>query len=72
MEQYRNSSGIQSFILAHRRSTPHISSLKLFAIFLNDSNPDLIKKRAVSLYSMLLGWHSLMKIDMENNAMLNQ
>ena len=64
MTQFRNSCDLGSFISAYRKTSPQISSLKLYALFLNDSNPDLLKKRAMSLYTMQLAWHQLMNINM--------
>jgi hypothetical protein len=64
MDPYRNSCELANFISAYRRTNQQISSLKLFARFLNDHDPKLMQKRALSLYTMQLGWHHLMQINM--------
>ena len=64
MGTYRRSCEIASFIEIYRRIQPTLSSIKLFAMFLDDRNPEVLKRRAVSLYTMLLGWHKLMNIEM--------
>ena len=64
MAVYRDSCGLGSFIKAYRRAIPGISSLKLYAMYLNDCDPCSMKNKAMDLYSMKVGWHSLMKIDL--------
>ena len=64
MGPYRRSCELSSFIAVHRRLQPSVSSIKLFALFLSDKNPDILKRRALSLYNMILGWHKLMNISM--------
>ena len=63
MKNYRESCGLGPFISAHRLAKPGISSIKLFALFLSDRDPALLQKRALDLYTMKLGWHNLMDID---------
>lgn len=63
MTQYRLSCGLGQFISAYRRTNPQISSIKIFALYLNDRNPENMKKKAFDLYHMKLGWHSLMCIN---------
>ena len=63
MNQYRDTCCLGSFIRVHRRVRPGISSIKLFALFLDDKDPKAIKKKAIDLYTMIVGWHSQMKID---------
>ena len=64
MEQYRASCGLGSFIRVHRMIKPGLSSIKLFALFLNDRDSTVMYKRALDLYTMKLGWHSLMGIEL--------
>lgn len=59
---YRDSCGLGPFIAAYRKIQPHISSVKLFALFLNDNVPEEMQKKSLDLYHMKLGWHSLMNI----------
>ena len=63
MTQYRNSCGIASFIQAYRCSRPHLSALKLYALYFNDLSADSMEWKGTDLYHMYLGWHSLMKIN---------
>jgi hypothetical protein len=62
MSQYRDSSGLKPFIETYRRANPAISSLKLYALYLNDKHSQDMKRKAVDLYQMQLGWKSLMGI----------
>lgn len=63
MTQYRNSCGLGPFIAAYRSTKTHLSSVKIYAMYLNDSFPDIINKKTLDLYHMYLGWHNLMKIE---------
>jgi hypothetical protein len=62
MSQYRDSTSLKPFIETYRRVNPAISSLKLYSLYLNDKHPQDMKKKAVDLYQMQLGWMSLMGI----------
>ena len=64
LEQSRATCGLGAFIRAKRIINPHVSSLKIFALFLNDCDAELIKKRALDLFFMKLSWHKLMKIEL--------
>jgi hypothetical protein len=64
MEPYRNSCDLGPFMRFYRTMKPQFSSVKIFALYLNDQNPDQVKKRSLALYSMKVGWHKLMKIDL--------
>ena len=64
MTQYRESCGLGPFIRAHRILKQSITSIKLYALYLNDRDVDTIKKKAMDLYVMKVGWHKLMKIDL--------
>ena len=64
MAQYRESCGLGPFIRAHRLAKPGMSSIKLFALFLSDRDSGAMKQKAMDLYTMQLGWHTLMKIEM--------
>ena len=64
MTQTRETCGLGPFIRAHRLAKPGISSIKLFAMFLSDRDPEAMKQKAMDLYTMQLGWHNLMKIEM--------
>ena len=63
LEQSRSSCGLGAFIRAKRIIKPPISSLKIYASFLNDRNSDQMKSRAIDLYTMKLAWHRLMHIE---------
>ena len=62
MTQYRSSCGIGPFIVAYRTFNPHLSAVKLYALYMNDSRPDTMKKKSLDLYHMKFGWHKLMNI----------
>ena len=62
MVQYRDSCEIGSFVRALRFNNHSLSSMKLYAMYLDDSNPDSILRRSNVLYHMYIGWHSLMGI----------
>ena len=64
LNPYRNACGIGPFITAHRISTPGISPLKLFSLYMNDNPPDSVRDKALDLYNMKVGWHTLMKIEL--------
>ena len=61
---YRSSCRIGPIIKAVRCTRPAISSIKLYAMFLNDSRPESFCEKYEDLLPMYLGWHNLMKIDM--------
>ena len=63
MSTYRSSCGLASFITAYRAFQPQMSSNKLYSLFLNDSNLDILRDRTLDLYHMYLGWHTLMNIN---------
>ena len=62
MSQYRNSCGIGPFIRAYKCTRPHISFLKLYALYLNDNSPENMLPKTNDLLHMHLGWHTEMKI----------
>lgn len=62
MAAYRNSCRIGPFINVYKGIYPSISSIKLYALYLNDCQPEDIKNKALSLYHMKTGWMSLMNI----------
>ena len=62
MSHYRNSCGLGPFISAYRLTRPSLSSIKLYALYLDDQVPDNMLKRSTDLFHMYLGWHSLMDI----------
>ena len=64
MSLYRESCELGPFIKAHKLVSPGISSIKLYARYLNDRDPASMKRKALALYSMKVGWHSLMKIEL--------
>ena len=63
MSYFRNSCEIGKFVRAFKLFKPQMSSLKLYALYLSDREPDKMNEKALNLYHMYLGWHSLMKID---------
>ena len=62
MDVYRQTCGLGPFVTAYRRMNPQISALKIFALYLDDNQPQNLKSRALELYHMKLGWHTLMNI----------
>ena len=62
MSLYRNSCNIGSFIEAYRKHRPNFSAIKIYALYLNDRNPESVHDKALSLYHMKIGWMSLMHI----------
>ena len=62
MAQYRNTCGVGPFIQAYKYTRAYTSPLKLYALNMNDSNPADMNSKAMDLYHMYLGWHSLMNI----------
>ena len=63
LSPYRSSCGIGPFISAHRLASPGMSSIKLFSLYMSDVQPDSVIDKARDLYSMKVGWHTLMKIE---------
>lgn len=64
MSQYRESCGLGPFVTAYRRAYPQMSSVKIFALYLNDNSPENMKIKALDLYHMKLGWHNCMNISL--------
>ena len=62
MSFYRNSCGIGSFVREFKVLRPQISSLKLYALYLSDRDPEKMYEKSLALYHMYLGWHGLMNI----------
>ena len=63
MAPARASCYLKDFIAAYRSTRPHISSLKLFSLFLSDSSTENLSTRVSALYLMKIRWHQLMNID---------
>ena len=59
---YRNNTSLGSFIAAHRWLNPSISSLKLYSMFLDDSDADVMNKRGSDLFSLKVAWEQLVDI----------
>ena len=64
MSPYRSSCGLGPFLVAYSCMIPRFSSVKIFALYLNDKDPKTMKQKALDLYHMKLGWHKLMGIEM--------
>ena len=64
MTPYRDGCALGPFVRMCRYLQAQVSSVKIFAMYLSDRDPKIVKARALSLCSMKIGWHSLMKIDM--------
>ena len=64
MAPERTRNGIATFIDEVKKISPSISSTKLYALFLRDTDPEVMYTRSISLYSMNLVWHKLMGIDL--------
>ena len=62
MAGFRHGCSLGPFIKMCKILQPQISSVKIYALFISDRNPKIVKSRALSLCSMKLGWHSLMGI----------
>ena len=63
MEPYRSACDLAPFINLYKSLKPQYSSVKIFAMYLNDRDPTKIQKKTLSLCSMKLGWHKLMNIN---------
>lgn len=61
---YRDACGIGPFVAAHRLATPGISSIKLFSLYMSDKHLDSVRAKAMDLYNMKVGWHTLMNIEL--------
>ena len=59
MDQFRNSCALGPFVRTYRNM---YSSVKIYAMYLNDDNPKNVKKKALSLYHMQVGWNQKMNI----------
>ena len=62
LDQIRSTCSLGHFISTFRRLQPNISSLKIYAMFLNDRFSPNHKDKILSLYQMKLGWMKLMGI----------
>ena len=62
MSRFREDCYIGEFVRYHRTLKPTISPNKLYYIFMSDEDPDSIPKKAIALYSMLMGWHALQNL----------
>ena len=62
LQTYRDSCSVGPFVAAFRQGNPSVSSVRIFALFLNDGDPSKFKEKALSLHHMKIGWHTLMKI----------
>ena len=64
MSVYRDSCKIGQFVRFYKSMKPHYSSVKIYALYLDHRNSESVKDKALALYSMKLGWHKLMNIEM--------
>ena len=64
MDYYRNTSDLGAFVRAYRQMGLQISAVKIYSQYLSDKMSGDIKNKALTLYHMKLGWHSLMNIEM--------
>ena len=64
MALYRNKCSLGLFVNSYRRMHPHISAVKLYALYLNDFITNEHKERILNLYHMKLGWHTQMGINL--------
>jgi hypothetical protein len=62
MDPYRDKCDLGPFIRLYRTLKPQYSSVKIYSLYLNDSNPEKVFKKKLSLYNMKVGWHRLMDI----------
>ena len=62
MSHYRNMCDIGPYVRLYRKMQPQISSVKLYAMYLDDHNHEEVQKKALSLYCMKHGWSKLMNM----------
>ena len=64
MEQYRSGCDLGSFVRLYKSLKPQFSSIKIYALYLDDRRTSTVQKKALALCHMKIGWHKLMKIDL--------
>ena len=64
MEPYRTTCEIGPFVRLYKSMVPHYSSVKIYAMYLDDREFKAVQKKSLALYQMKVGWHKLMKIPM--------
>ena len=57
MRPYRESCEVGRFVRMHRQYQPQISSVKLYVLFLDDSDLTKHHERVTALYYMKMGWN---------------
>ena len=62
MKVYRDLCSIGPFVSMYKNMGPKYSSVRIFAMFLDDRDPTQVQKKALALYSMKIGWLKEMKI----------
>ena len=64
LEPYRDTCDIGPFVRFYQSISPKYSSVKIYALYLSEKSVELMRKKALSLYSMKVAWHKLMGINM--------
>ena len=62
MDGYRALCSIGPFVKLYKSLGPKYSSVKIYAMYLDDRDIRKIQKKALSLYSMKIGWLKEMNI----------
>ena len=63
MQPYRESCGISTFITSIRAMSNQLSARKMYALYLDDTDGELLNAKTQDLLHMYIGWHNLMEID---------
>ena len=62
MDIYRDICSIGPIVRLYKSMGPKYSSVKIYAIIMDDADSGKIQKKALALYSMKIGWLKEMKI----------
>ena len=62
MSVYRDLCSIGPFVRAYQTMGPKYSSVRIYAMFMDDKDMKKVQKKALALYSMKIGWLKEMKI----------
>lgn len=59
MEPCRNKCSLGPFMKFYQTMKPHYSSVKIYALYLDEKHSEPMQKKALSLYSMKVAWQNL-------------
>ena len=62
MEPYRKLCEIGPFVRLYKTMNRHYTSVKIYAMYLDDRDHKAVQRKSLALYSMKIGWHRLMNI----------